>query len=401
VIGIFPEGTFTPDGHVVHPKVGAARMAIETGAVICPATLTGGFRVWAPQAPGRSGFWGRVFPRPGKITLKFHPPVVLNREERLAREHDKAYHRQIIDAVMAPVIRRVEPFLRADERIEDLVKRPASHIRIYEWLPLIAIVVGAVFMRMRGVWEQRLLSAAALIYGVYFLYLLADITWVPQNRRTKFLRNVASPLLLLIAMFPTLFDAVARLRLAVWQGASGAPVWVWPLSNPVGRWLADWWTLTYLFPLVYISASCWTYYFSHYLQFQKLVRGLLLSFYLGLLLIILVPPLGRAYPVAVSPEQWGVIARWFYSTTPGASWRFFNFPGFFVLITVYLWLFDQRHRLPARAASYAPWVLNLLLAALFWRGLPWTDALAFGLLGWLVIQYLGAVKFRAHDGRWV
>ena len=399
VIGIFPEGAFTPDGHVGHPKVGAARMAIETGAVICPSTLTGNFRVWAPQAPGRTGFWGRVIPRPGKMTLKFHPPVVLDPEARAARQHDKAYHRQIIEAVMAPVIRRVEPSLRAEERIEELLRGPASHIRIYEWLPLIATIVGAFFMRLRQVWELRLWFAAATACGLYVLYLLVDIYWIPQHWTTKLVRNILAPVLLLLVMFPTLFDVVARLRLAAWQGESVPAGW-WPFSGFVGSLLSDWWTLTYLFPLAYIALSLWVYYFSHYLQFQQLVRGLLLSFYAGLLLIILVPPLGRAYPVAVPPDHWGLVARWFYHS-PAASWRFLNFPGFFVLITTYLWLFDRRRRLPRRATWRAPWALNLLMAASFLRAIAWTDALVFALLGWLVIRYLGAVKFLAHDGRWV
>jgi len=410
VIGIFPEGTFTPDGHVVHPKVGAARMAIETGAVIVPATLTGAFRVWAPHVQGRSG--GHLFPRPGKITLKFHPPVLLDPQERVSREHDKEYHRQVIDQVMAPVIRRVEPSLRAEQRVEELVKAPASHIRIYEWLPLIAIVVGAFFMRWRQVWDARLLAAAALAYGVYFCYVLADIRWMPQNRRTKFLRNIVAPLLLLMAMFPTLFEMVTRLRAAVGDDyVVAADLWdkaapfvkgvTWPFGAMLGRALADWWTLTYCFPLVYIGTSLWAYYFSHYLQFQKLVRGLLLSFYAGLLLIILVPPLGRAHGIHIPEGQLGGIASWVYTSSPFAGWRIFDFPGFFILIAVYLWLFDLRHRLPARAAWYAPWVMNLILACLLLRGLSWSDALTFGLLGWLVITYLGAVKFLAHDGRWV
>lgn len=397
VIGIFPEGTFTPDGHVVHPKVGAARMAIETGAVICPATLTGNFRVWAPQAPGRSGVWGHIFPRPGKIALKFHPPVELDPTERAAREHDKEYHRQIIERVMAPMIRRVEPSLRAEERIEELVKGPASHIRIYEWLPLIAIVVGSLFMHLRHVWEWSLLASAGGAYAIYFLYLLADIRWIPQDWRSKFGRNIVAPLLLLVAMFPTLFDLVAKLRLAVWTGTPSPSSWAWPASGFIGRWLADWWTITYLFPLAYIASSLWAYYFSHYLQFQKLVRGLLLSFYAGLLLVILAPALGQAHPVQAPREQWGPITQWASSV----SWRFVNFPGFFVLLSVYLWLFDQRHRLPLRAAWHAPWVMNLVLAVVFLRGLSASHALVFTGLGWLVILYLGAVKFLAHDGRWV
>lgn len=400
-IGIFPEGRFTPDGHVVEPKVGAARMAIETGAAICPATLTGNFRAWAPQAPGRQGVWGRIFPRPGKITLKFHPPVRLDEKERMERAHDKEYHKQIIEQVMLPVIRRVEPALRAEERIEELIRAPASHIRIYEWLPFIAISALAVFMRLRSVWDLRLLAAALSAYAAYFTYLLADIRWIKQNRRAKFVRNVAAPALLLIFMFPTLFDTVARLRLAVWHDAAMPAAHLWHYPGVIGIWLCDWWTATYLFPLFYIVSSLWAYYFSHYLQFQKCVRGLLLSFYLGLLLIILVPHLGQGFSVQVPEEQWGPLTRWFYTASPCGHWRFLNFPGFFVLMAVFLWLFDKRHRLSLRAACYFPWLVNLILAVLLYRGLPWTHAIAFGLLGWLVLVYLGRVKFQAHDKRWL
>jgi|GEM_PF-4835182 len=55
----------------------------------------------------------------------------------------------------------------------------------------------------------------------------------------------------------------------------------------------------------------------------------------------------------------------------------------------------------ARAAWQLPWALNLLAAALLLRGLPPIDAVAFALLGWAVLVYLGAVKFLAHDKRWV
>jgi hypothetical protein len=410
VIGIFPEGKFTPDGHVSDPKAGAARMAIETGAKIVPATLTGLFGVWAPQAPGRTGFWGRVIPRPGKITVKFHPPVALDPAEREARAHDKEYHRQITERVMAPVIRRVEPAIRAEARIEELVRQPASPIRIYEALPLLALAVSALIMWRWELAQPQLLVPAALFYACYLSYLLMDIFWVPQNRRAKFVRNVAAPLGLLLAMFPTLFDAVAQMRLSVsgammWETLHGGTPWYQPLRWPFGglpsRWLTDWWTVTYLFPLAYIASSLWTYYFSHYLQFQKLVRGLLLVFYAGLLLVVLVPVLGRAWPVAAPPETWGAVARWFHQDSPASGWRFVNFPGFFVAVTVYLWCFDRQHRLPARAAWAAPLALNVLAAAMLFRGLPWVDAAVFALFGWLVVRYLGAVKFLAHDGRWV
>ncbi len=400
VIGIFPEGGFTPDGHVADHKTGAARLAIETGAVICPATIAGAFRVWAPQAPTDRTWWGRVFPRPGKITLKFYSPVVLDEQERQIRAHDKEYHRRIIDTVMEPIVGRIEPALRAEERIDELMHGPASPIRIYEWLPLIAIVVGDVVMRLRQVWDERTISSACLAYAVYLAYLLCDIYLIPQNWQTKLFRNVIAPIALLIAMFPTLFDAVTAMRLAVWKPTNSLTAH-WPFSGLRGRLLADWWTATYLFPLWYLADALWVYYFSHYLQFQKLVRGLLVCFYGGLLLIIVVPALGRGHDLIIPRYQWGALTHWFYTISWPGTWRFLHFPGFFVLMTSFLWIFDRRYRLSTRVWWYAPWVLNQLLAAIYVRGLSTDELLAFIGFAVLVHAYLGRVKFLAHDRRWV
>lgn len=64
---IFPEGGRSRDGRLQRFKPGAFRLACTHGAPILPVTIIGGHEAWPP---------GRIFPRPGPITIVFHRPVV-------------------------------------------------------------------------------------------------------------------------------------------------------------------------------------------------------------------------------------------------------------------------------------------------------------------------------------
>jgi len=61
---IFPEGERTADGRVQRFKLGAFRLAVSQDAPVLPVTITGGDRSWPP---------GRILPRPGHITITYHP----------------------------------------------------------------------------------------------------------------------------------------------------------------------------------------------------------------------------------------------------------------------------------------------------------------------------------------
>ena len=63
---IFPEGGRTPDGRLQRFKPGAFRLACSFGAPIVPVTIVGGHESWPPQ---------RLLPRPGRITIVYHPPI--------------------------------------------------------------------------------------------------------------------------------------------------------------------------------------------------------------------------------------------------------------------------------------------------------------------------------------
>jgi len=66
VVMIFPEGERTHTGRVERFKPGAFRLATSLRVPVLPVTIAGGHASWPP---------GRVFPRPGRITISY-PPVL-------------------------------------------------------------------------------------------------------------------------------------------------------------------------------------------------------------------------------------------------------------------------------------------------------------------------------------
>lgn len=63
---IFPEGGRSPDGRLQPFRPGAFRLALATGAPVVPVSITGAFQAWPPD---------RRLPRPGRVTITYHPPV--------------------------------------------------------------------------------------------------------------------------------------------------------------------------------------------------------------------------------------------------------------------------------------------------------------------------------------
>ncbi len=63
---IFPEGGRSPDGTLGPFKSGAFRLAVSVKAPVLPVSLVGGHEAWPP---------GRPLPRPGRITITYHPLI--------------------------------------------------------------------------------------------------------------------------------------------------------------------------------------------------------------------------------------------------------------------------------------------------------------------------------------
>ncbi len=66
VVMIFPEGGRSPDGRLQRFKPGAFRLACSLGIPMLPVTIVGGHESWPP---------GRIFPRPGRLTITYHAPI--------------------------------------------------------------------------------------------------------------------------------------------------------------------------------------------------------------------------------------------------------------------------------------------------------------------------------------
>ena len=96
VLGIFPEGTRSPDGSVGEARPGAAMIAALSGAPVIPAYIDGANEA-LPIGAG--------FPRPIRVNVKFGPPLHFERHRgRQGREALLVFSRAMLDAV-----RRLEP----------------------------------------------------------------------------------------------------------------------------------------------------------------------------------------------------------------------------------------------------------------------------------------------------
>jgi 1-acyl-sn-glycerol-3-phosphate acyltransferase len=70
LIGIFPEGTRSPDGRLYRGKTGVARMALEAQVPIIPVAITGTFEALP---------YDRKLPKPGRVEIRFGKPLDFKR----------------------------------------------------------------------------------------------------------------------------------------------------------------------------------------------------------------------------------------------------------------------------------------------------------------------------------
>ncbi|RMI29104.1 lysophospholipid acyltransferase family protein [Nocardia stercoris] len=75
LVGLYPEGTRSPDGRLYKGKTGVARLALETGVPVIPVALIGTNEV-CPPGPFR---WRRK-----KVIVKFGKPIDFSRYEGMS-----------------------------------------------------------------------------------------------------------------------------------------------------------------------------------------------------------------------------------------------------------------------------------------------------------------------------
>src|SRR5690606_15502863 len=94
LVGLYPEGTRSPDGRLYKGKTGVARLALETGVPVIPVAVIGTDKV-SPPGPFR---WRRH-----KVTVKFGAPIDFSRYEGMAGNH--FVERAVTDEVMYELMR--------------------------------------------------------------------------------------------------------------------------------------------------------------------------------------------------------------------------------------------------------------------------------------------------------
>jgi 1-acyl-sn-glycerol-3-phosphate acyltransferase len=90
LLGIYPEGTRSPDGRLYRGKTGVARMALESGAVVIPCAM---INTEIIQPSGR--LIPKLRPRPG---VRFGKPLDFSRYEGMSG--DRFVERSMTDEIM-------------------------------------------------------------------------------------------------------------------------------------------------------------------------------------------------------------------------------------------------------------------------------------------------------------
>jgi 1-acyl-sn-glycerol-3-phosphate acyltransferase len=89
LLGMYPEGTRSPDGRLYKGKTGLARLALETGVPVIPVAMIG-TRVVNPP--------GTTMLRFGRVTVRFGKPMDFSRFDGLAG--NRFIERAVIDEVI-------------------------------------------------------------------------------------------------------------------------------------------------------------------------------------------------------------------------------------------------------------------------------------------------------------
>jgi 1-acyl-sn-glycerol-3-phosphate acyltransferase len=89
LLGIYPEGTRSPDGRLYRGKTGVARMALEAGVPVIPVAMIGTREVQPI---------GKKLPRIRRIGIRFGPALDFSRYEGLAG--DRFVERSMTDEIM-------------------------------------------------------------------------------------------------------------------------------------------------------------------------------------------------------------------------------------------------------------------------------------------------------------
>jgi 1-acyl-sn-glycerol-3-phosphate acyltransferase len=94
LLGIYPEGTRSPDGRLYRGKTGVARMALEAGVPVIPCAMIDTDRLQPP---------GQVMPRLIRPEIRFGEPLDFSRYAGMAT--DRPVLRSVTDEIMQAIMK--------------------------------------------------------------------------------------------------------------------------------------------------------------------------------------------------------------------------------------------------------------------------------------------------------
>jgi 1-acyl-sn-glycerol-3-phosphate acyltransferase len=107
LIGIFPEGTRSPDGRLYRGKTGVARMALEARVPVIPVAVVGTFELMP---------YDRKVPKAGRVELRFGKP--LRFERHYETPTDRFVLRSVTDEIMYEIM-----LLSGQEYVDEYASR--------------------------------------------------------------------------------------------------------------------------------------------------------------------------------------------------------------------------------------------------------------------------------------
>jgi len=113
VIGLYPEGTRSPDGRLYRGRTGVARLVLRSQACVVPIGLIGSREVMPKEAK---------FPRPwGRITLRFGEPLHFD------RYYDQAEDRFVLRTITDEIVYEIMA-LSEQSYVDEYASREATDI---------------------------------------------------------------------------------------------------------------------------------------------------------------------------------------------------------------------------------------------------------------------------------
>ena len=113
LLGIYPEGTRSPDGRLYRGKTGIARMALEAGVPVIPVAMINTFDIQPP---------GQVMPRIMRVGIRIGEPLDFSRYEGM--EGDHFVLRSITDEIMYELM-----LLTGQEYVDEYAAKVKEHMK--------------------------------------------------------------------------------------------------------------------------------------------------------------------------------------------------------------------------------------------------------------------------------